>query len=244
MSTTVSEIITRAGIILHDTTKVRWQEDELLKWVNDAQNEIVLFRPDASVRTEVIKLTAGTSQALPNGTASVGTDGTAATIPPDGIRLIDVVRNSSSAKVAGNAITVVDRDVLDAQLPTWQSGNTGNMVKHYMFDLRNPKTFYVYPGVAADQYVEVVYSAVPSDAVLAVTGDATTGILNIPGVYRNAVLDYVLYRAYSKDADFAGNAQRALKHYEAFTTTLGLKFQVDKMIDPNQQDAVVPGPTS
>jgi hypothetical protein len=147
-----------------------------------------------------------------------------------------------TGNTAGSAITVVDRDVLDAQLPSWQSNITSDTVQHYMFDLRNPKTFYVYPGVAAGTQIEIVYSSVPSDAVEQVAGDDSTGILNIPGVYRNAVLDYVLYRAYSKDADFAGNAQRALKHYEAFTATLGLKYQVDRMVDPNQQDAVVPGP--
>jgi len=227
MSTTVNSIITRAGIILHDTTKVRWQEAELLKWVNDAQNEVVLFRPDASINSAVIDLSEGTKQSLP--------DGTGATLP-EGIRLIDVIRNTTGG-VAGDAITVVDRDVLDAQLPSWQAGKTASTVKHYMFDLRNPKMFYVYPGVAAGTQTEIVYSSVPADTT-------SSGNLNIPGVYRNAVLDYVLYRAYSKDADFAGNAQRALKHYEAFTSTLGLKYQVDKMIDPNQQDAVVPGPTS
>jgi hypothetical protein len=232
MSTTVDSIITRAGIILHDTTKVRWQAGELLKWVNDAQNEIVLFRPDASVKSKTITLAAGTKQVLPLG-AEAGY--------PEGIRLIDVIRNMTG-NTAGSAITVVDRDVLDAQLPSWQSNITSDTVQHYMFDLRNPKTFYVYPGVAAGTQIEIVYSSVPSDAVEQVAGDDSTGILNIPGVYRNAVLDYVLYRAYSKDADFAGNAQRALKHYEAFTATLGLKYQVDRMVDPNQQDAVVPGP--
>jgi hypothetical protein len=275
MSNIASDIIIRAGIVLHDTTKVRWQETELLKWLNDAQNEVVLFRPDASVETRSIRLVGGTRQSIPTGTEDVRTanqiatdeaaidsdtsfdtalDDAGATVTsevanaaraaakaalivliPEGTRLIDVVRNSGVSG-AGNAITVVDRDVLDAQLPSWQSGTASTKVEHYVFDLRNPTSFYVYPGVQAAIEVELVYSSIPP------TIETTASSLGVPSLYRNALLDYVLYRAYSKDADFAGNAQRALKHYESFTASLVMKFQADKMVDPNRQSAEVPGP--
>jgi hypothetical protein len=232
MASSIENLIERAGIILHDTTNVRWQEDELLKWVNDAQTEVVLFRPDASVTSTTLSLAAGTKQYIP-GVDDVAV--TPATVPatylPAGIRLIDVPRNVSATSLPSDAITVVDRAVLDAQLRSWQSVNTKTSVEHYSFDLRDPKVFYVYPGVLVGTKVDIVYSSVP------VVATDVTEDLAIPLVYSNAVLDYVLYRAYSKDADFAGNAQRALHHYEAFTRTLGLKFQVDQMVDPNAQGA-------
>jgi len=50
-------------------------------------------------------------------------------------------------------------------------------------------------------------------------------------------LDYVLYRAYSKDADLTPNApQRAISHYQAFVSALGDKSKVDQMINPNAYD--------
>jgi len=221
-------IVDRAGIILHDTTKVRWLESELLGWLNDAQREVVLLRPDASITNDDVDLVAGTKQSL----------------PASGIRVMDVVRNTE-----GNAIRVIDRNVLDAQQPNWHQTSANNDVAHFMFDLRDPKHFYVYPpqpvieaGGAANQ-VEIIYSASPQDVTF--TGDATAlddEDVALDDIYGNAILDYVLYRAYSKDADFAGNAQRALKHYETFVQSLGLKFQVDRLTDPNFQGAPVPQP--
>jgi len=213
MAITVSHIIGRAGVILHDTTQVRWPDVELLGWLNDAQRELVLLRPDASVVSEPLALVQGTKQELPD----------------LGIRIIDIIRNTN-----GGAVRVIDRNVLDAQQPDWHTTPESDKVEHYMFDLRDPKNFYVYPAQpAAPGQVDIVYSASPADAV-------QDGDITLDDIYANAILDYILYRAYSKDADFAGNAQRALKHHEAFVTSLGLKFQVDKLVDPNMQDAPVP----
>jgi hypothetical protein len=230
MALSVQNLIDRAGIILHDTTKVRWQETELLDWLNDAQREIVLIRPDSSVTSEALDLDPGTKQ----------------TLPPLGIRILDVIRNTGAG-----AVRVIDRNVLDAQQPDWHVTPVSEVVEHFMFDLRDPKRFYVYPAQPATGMgsVELVYSSSPTDATLAVAADsaaippivaAADSGLTLDDVYANAILDYILYRAYSKDADFAGNAQRALKHHEAFVTSLGLKFQVDQLIDPNTQDNPVP----
>ena len=45
--------------------------------------------------------------------------------------------------------------------------------------------------------------------------------------YMNPLLDFMLYRAYSKDADYAQNAQRAMGHLEVFQMALGAKTQSD-----------------
>jgi hypothetical protein len=46
------------------------------------------------------------------------------------------------------------------------------------------------------------------------------------------LLDYILYRSYQKDSEFAGNAQRAMMHYQSFTTALGIKTQSDGAATP------------
>ncbi|MCK7581011.1 MAG: hypothetical protein MZV65_38935 [Chromatiales bacterium] len=70
--------------------------------------------------------------------------------------------------------------------------------------------------------------------------------IKLDDIYANAILDYVLYRAYSKDAEYAANAQRAALHYQAFTNALGVKTQVDTNNDPRlppvrSQPAGAPG---
>jgi DUF971 family protein len=49
--------------------------------------------------------------------------------------------------------------------------------------------------------------------------------IDIQDIYTSPILDYVLYRAYSKDASFAGSAQRAAAHYSQFANALGAKLQ-------------------
>jgi len=210
------DIISRASAIINDTTNIRWPEAELLNYLNDAQREIVNQRPDANSVNASIALVAGTKQ----------------TIPASGIRLLDVVRNMGAfaAQVAGNAVRLVSREVLDAQTPNWHSMPTGT-IQHYVFDPHDPKTFYVFPQAAGTEALEIIYSSAPTDVV----GNPLTGaeVINVDDIYANAMLDFILSRAYQKDSDYAGNINRAALHYQSFMNSLGIKGKVDYVTDPN-----------
>lgn len=225
MAVTVQSVIDRVQKTLQDTTGVRWPVvDELVLWVNDAQREIALLKPDASAKNTTITLVAGTKQEIPN----------------DGNRLLRVVRNMSAASngVGKRAVRIVQREVLDAQTPDWHdpaiTGDAAHaaVVKHYIYDEQNPRNFYVYPGIASasSAYVEIIYSANPATV-------AQNGNLDIPDIFANAVMNYVLYMAYMKDAEYAGNNQRAASHFQLFTTSVTGKGQVDALTTPNY-DAV------
>lgn len=213
---TAQSILDKAGIILQDTTGVRWPVGtEQLGWLNDGQREVVLIRPQASVTNAAVQLTSGATKQ---------------TLPATGIMLIDVTRNMGAAGItAGRAIRLVSREVLDAQSPTWHSDtNSDGVIKHFVYDPRDPKTFYVYPKAPATTwYVELVYSSSPSDV------STLGGTISIDDIYANALLDYVLYRAYSKDAEYAQNAQLAAAHYAAFQNALGVKTSQEVAQNPN-----------
>ena len=76
-----------------------------------------------------------------------------------------------------------------------------------------------------------VYSANPLTVTL-------SGDLSIPDIFANAVLNYVLYMAYMKDAEFAGNAQRASNHYQLFVASVTGKAQVDLLTTPNSDQRI------
>ena len=229
---TGTSIVSRAAIVLQDTTGVRWpQTPELLLWLNDGQREIVLRKPDANAQNVVTKLTTGTKQTLPDGTTVNNPAGTA---NPAGIQLLDVIRNMGTGSTPSRAVTRIDREILDEQMPTWHSSADGTAtVQHYMFDQRDPKHFYVYPYYSSgtQQYIEIVYAASPSDL-------ATLGaVISLDDVYSGVLLDYILYRAYSKDADLSPTApQRAISHYNAFLASLGAKGQIEQIVNPNSYD--------
>ena len=221
MAVTVQSVIDRAQTVLQDTTGVRWPVvAELVLWVNDAQREIALLKPDAAAVNDTITLIAGTKQSIPTG----------------GNRLLKVVRNMSSASngTGKRAVRLVDREVLDAQTPDWHdptvAGDAAHtaVVKHYIYDESNPRNFYVYPGVNGAAYLEIIYSSNPAAV-------AEVDNLSIPDIFANAVLNYVLYMAYMKDAEYAGNQQRASSHFQLFTASVTGKGQIDAITNPNME---------
>ena len=219
MTVTVQSVIDRAQTVLQDTTGVRWPVvAELVLWINDAQREVALLKPDASAVNATVTLATGTKQAIPS----------------TGNRLLGVVRNMSAASggTGKRAVRLVDRAVLDSQTPDWHdptvAGSAAHttVVKHFIYDETNPRNFYVYPGVAGNAYLEILYSSNPATV-------AQSGNLSIPDIFANAIMNYVLYMAYMKDAEFAGNAQRASSHFQLFTTSVTGKAQIDAISNPN-----------
>jgi len=225
MSTiTAQEIVDRAGVILQDTTNVRWPEPELLDWLNDGQREIVLLNPSAHADNESVQLDAGTKQSFDSLASNNNNSGTNIGA---GIRLIDVVRNmGTDGATEGRTCTVIERKILDYQRPDWHKDPTSAEATHFMHDERDPKTFYVFPPQpsATPGYVEVLYSSAPAAVQLADT-------IALDDVYANALLDYVLYRAYSKDADF-GSVDMAQARYQSFTASIGVKANKDLFTEP------------
>lgn len=206
-----SEIIARVTDILQDKTNVRWTEAELIQWINDAQREVVMYRPEAySVNT----------------TFQLASNQTKQTLPAAAMRLLDVIRNMGNGATAGRAIRLIQREILDAQRPDWHSDTASSEIKHYMFDSRDPRSFYVYPKPASSTYIELLYTAIPA----AITN--SSGTLTVRDDFLNSLVDYVCFRAYTKDAEYAANGQRAVAHYQAFATAMGIKSQVDVAFGP------------
>ena len=106
----VIDLIDRAEQILQDTTNVRWGQQELLDHLNDAQREIVLFRPDANPVNESFTLAQSSKQ----------------TLPAAALRLLDVYKNNSPNT---DPVTNIDRKVLDDQVSDWHA-TTGTTVQH------------------------------------------------------------------------------------------------------------------
>lgn len=205
MALTAANVITRAQDTIQDQTGVRWPEAELLRYLNDGRREICILRPDVYAVVAAVSLVSGTKQS----------------IPADGNRLLDVIRNAS-----GNAIRIVEREILDAQMPDWHT-QTAAATKHFMFDERTPRVFYVYPPAVGAASVDIAYAKSPTDIT------NTADPLTEEDLFAPALVDYVCFRAFSKDAEYAGNTQRAQAHYAQFANTLGVGARVTLGASPN-----------
>lgn len=224
------EIMERVAIILNDEDYVRWPPSELCRWINDAVKATVLAKPSASTESRVHQLIAGTRQLLP-------TTGT-----PTPLMLVDIPRNlkstANSPREGGRAIRPVKRTTLDVQDPRWHDTKYTRAtaeVRHYVYDEAMPLEFYVYPPNTGAGIVEAIMSVLP--APLAASGAADdissyAGSIGLPEPYSVAVVDYVLYKALSKD-ELTGDAGRARGYFQTFASAVGLKIQVEGATSPN-----------
>lgn len=216
----VSDITTRARILLNDQDGTRWLDNELVSWINDAQKLIALVRPDASVANSTVTLVAGTKQ----------------TVPAGGFRLLDAIRNmAADGTTGGRSIRIVDREVLDSQDPMWHTTTQAGTIKHFIYDNRNPLAYYVYPPATAGTKIEIMYSVSPTEIVYNagnVAGTMNTD-LTVADIYLESVLNYVMYRAYSKDAEFSQNPQLAAGYLQTVYSMLGIKTQKDVAFSPD-----------
>jgi hypothetical protein len=223
----VTDIIRRVEDVLQDTN-IRWPRTELQNWMNESYLAITLARPDANAKTGSFTCATGTRQVL---TAEF----------PSGLRLLDVTRNLASDS-GYKVIRLVARSVLDDQRPAWHAETGTTAIQHYTFDPRQPKEFFVYPPATTSAEVEVVYTDSPgahvqTESQLDPTGNDATTIL-LDDIYMSPMIDWILYRAYSKDAEYGANEQRAQAAYNAFNSALNMKNQVDAAVSPSNMSKV------
>lgn len=220
-TTRVTELIYRVETILQDEN-VRWPRTELQSWLNEAYTSVLIARPDANAVTGVFSCAAGSRQELTTQFAG-------------GLRILDVVRNVAATSTK-RAVRQISRFWLDDQRPEWHAESASDTIQHWMFDPRQPKEFFVYPPASALAELEVVYTA-PVGAHALSEGEldpdaATADTILLDDIYAAALVDWICYRAYSKDAEYVKNKERAAQHLAAFTSMLGAKNQSDAAADP------------
>lgn len=194
---------------LVDPGFVRWTKQDLVNYFNEAQRAIVLIRPDANVVEAEMACSRGTKQQL----------------PADAVRLIDI-RNDA----AGNSIRVQSRDEITGLYPNWYS-TTDDTPEAFIYDERQPKRFFLFPGVADQYIVEIIYSKTPPLREIA---EYDAGDADLNSIYSNAIIEHMLYQAHSKDFEYSEQA-KAQTHYQMFSAVLGMKSQSDLGMTPTNK---------
>ncbi len=215
------DLIVRAQTLLQDEDSVRWTVTELQYWLNDGYRDVLNLRPDSNTLTGEFVCVAGPRQVL-------------TTTFPNATRLVSVIRNTAPTSNK-YGVRLVNKSSLDDQRRGWYAETPTVSVEEYMFDPRQPREFLVYPPATSAARLEITYAQIPSPHTLTaqqLTNAATTETIRIDDSFANALLDYVLYRAYSKDAEQQGNAARAVAHFQAFQNSLGVTAQANAASQP------------
>lgn len=210
---TAQSIINKASTLLNDTSNVRWTRAELLGWLNDAQRQIVVLQPSSTSKLATIQLVSGTRQ----------------TIPSDGWLLLKVIRYmGTNGTTPGRALRVVSQQVMDAYNPYWHSDRPTLTPQSYVFDEQEKTAFYVYPPNTGAGYVQINYSPEPVDLT------TESQAIVVRDIFEPAIVDYICYRAMSKDAEYAPGVALAGNYLTTFNAALGIKTDAEIKNSPNQ----------
>lgn len=197
---------------------IHWNARELVQYENDGLVKIAEARPDAVTTTAAAHaLTAGVRQGLPTG----------------GFKLFEVLGNKT-----GNAVTLVDRRMLDASTPGWRIATGVQDILHCIFDPREPASWESYPPAASGATATVRYAAYPTAVTLPAASalpSAVSGNVPLPDLFVNALREYCLYRAKSKDADFApGVVAASQQHLANCERALGAELNATTATAPRK----------
>ena len=217
MTTPAQDIIRDAQIELQDATGVRWPATELVFYLKEGERVIATKRPDQTAVEAEFTLVEGDRQ----------------TIPATAAALIDIVRNTAGTK---RAITKTDQFVMDAVEPDWRNQYPVTEIVHFCHDMREPRTFIVYPPGKAGTKVQMVYSAypVPTFSAAGAASTTVTGNITLADQWADALRYYVLYRAWSKDAESGGNSALAGQNYQLFKADLGEQIEGSSAVAPKE----------
>lgn len=213
MTISAQSIVREVQEQLQDLEGIRWSAYELVAHLNDGQREIATVRPDLYATMMALPLAAGARQAL----------------PAQCIDLIEIIRNTD-----GPAMQETDRKLLDLLNPSWYTKLGAALAVNYCYDIRDPYVFYVYPPVLVGASVDAVCSVMPSDIAIPIgpAYSSVTGDVAGKDTCKNPLIHFVLFRAFSKDAEYGGNVSLSAAHYQMFTSLLTLDSGTKQAVKP------------
>lgn len=215
MSALAADVLARVRTITMDAGGVFWGNFAAQGWLNEGRKLYVTMKPDDGADVTEVPIVPGAMQ----------------TIPDNAIAFIKAIRN-----VGGPAVRVADMQDIEAASPSWMDA-TGQWVKHFMFDDKLLRHFWIYPQPTVKNprlQIACSFDPVPCDIYLPNNSPnpaATHVTVDVPN--DAALVDYILARQYQQQGE--GEAQqRAANHMTVFYKLLGLTKEAELYVNPNR----------
>lgn len=204
---TPADIITEARTLIQDSrTPYRYSDTVMLNFVNQTLKRMSILRPDLFSIIGDIPTTANT---------------VIQSCPADSLRLVEIFQIKN-----GDAVTEVNREVLDQMSPGWVNEAAGTPL-NFMRHVRNPNKFFLYPRPTAGVILVGEYAQVPPNYILNQT------IAALPDAYLPVAADGVVFLAESVDNEHV-NSGRAKLFQDSFNQTLAAGLQTRTITDTEE----------
>lgn len=175
----VSDIITRVRRTFGDEAAVQVQDEDIIRWINDAQIEIVKNNEAALQKTGFVDLVA--NQAV-------------YTLPTD-LLILRALRFKYSTMTSFTALKYKSVQQFDELVDGWDGTlyGSGSPIYYTMFE--GQATLFPTPDTSTTSGLKVLYNQKPTDVVL--TSDSPS----LPLIYHNSLVTYCMWQASLLDED-------------------------------------------
>lgn len=207
-----SDLFRSCGYELNDLEPgyehTRWTVQELAEYLTGAIAQVSALKPTLFTVFAPIRLAPGAVQS----------------VPPEYTELIDIVYNLNADGTHGEPISMgsftAARALGRTSCAATRSG--GYEVRSYSVHPENDTFFYVDPPAPQVSPMPAVWALVRlAPNVITAPTDAVVMANTTPETYREALKDWMLYRAFSKDSESSDSFQKAQAHYKAFMQFVG-----------------------
>lgn len=209
MSYTAQNIIDEALILLEDSGQLRFTDEMLLTFINEAMTNIVTLKPTANVVYSVKSLLDGVYQPL----------------AANELYLLDIVYNTNSdGSLQGSSPRRVKKATLDFSNTDWTASTHADEVMYYMYDSDGTRVFFVYPPNTGDGYVYSKTTNIPTRLT-----SASESIV-LREEYRLPLIYYVCAKAFMVDSDIA-NTDKVNMYMSMYTNSISTVKTADAQED-------------
>lgn len=204
---TIGVIVNQARDLLQDKSKRYWSDGELVDYANAGRSLWFSLNPTIYETTVDFTCAAGARQTLPENSNA----------------FFWALYNVSA--ISRRAITPVDAELLARARPRWRSEAQSDEIVHVMYKDSDPRHFDVYPPASDGTVIKISYAKPPVHFTIAdLTLDTKT--LDAEGDAAPALVDYIVHRALTKQADTSPDAgQMSGDYLKLFMTKIGAEDQ-------------------
>jgi hypothetical protein len=222
MSMAMRDLTGEVAELLNDAEKgfefTRWTRPELIEYANDAVLQITAYRSAEFSATREVALQPGARQTLPQDATYFSR--VVATLDQYGRQIAQPSATDTNAtRIAATWFEPLACRAPGCDPDDSEAGGADGVyaIRSYAFDPDDQTAFYVDPPVPAGVTLNALVLCLNIPAPIGLEG-----ALAIPATYHNAVIEWMLYRAYSKDTESATDATRAREHLSAFGALMGV----------------------
>lgn len=221
--------LSELAIRLRDPGMRQWTEAHLVDALNASLRALTSIRPRACMVIEDIPLVAGAEQ-------SVGRDVN---------EIVSIQHNLDPVSgTPGRGVILADRAIMDHDFPAWRTDTPASSIVHWFYEPEaRDQAFQVWPPVTADVpdikvratlaktpivslYTQAeINASIPLQASEA-GKEAKDAVIPVHDVWLNAMSEWAMYHAQSRDDEATANFSKAAAHFRQFFSLLDVDVKI------------------